>query len=148
MLLFLCSAIIGCTEKEYPPPEFVYIAGESFQETVVLSASTNKVAVGKPIVLHATRSSNGFVKVKHSTLPQNISWWRREPPAFEEEVADNLRWVVSPRGDAKFNIGFNSDHTREVVFSKPGKYQLVGYSAVWGSSETKSKNVIEIEVVE
>jgi hypothetical protein len=55
----------------------------------------------------------------------------RPPPAHEPEVADNLRWEAAPAGQAKFNLEYRPDHTREVVFSEAGMFTLESSSAVW-----------------
>lgn len=144
-VLVLCLILSsGCEPR---PPENVYVPGPSAQETVTISVSKVKGKVGEPLILHASRKTRGYILVKSSTLPEEACWWRSEPPAEEKEVADNLKWVIEPSGSATFNVNYRSDHARDVVFLKAGKYKLKGYSAVWCPPVTASDEV-EIEISE
>ena len=81
------------------------------------------------------------MQVPYSDVPDGVQWWRSQPPAFEEEVAGNLRWIVEPTGAARFNTDFRPDLTREVRFSKPGTYTLSATSNIYGKEPVSSKRV-------
>ena len=136
--------LIGCGEVK---PEYVYVPGPAFKETITARASATQVKTGQPVILSASRNVSGYIKVKYTDIPEiTTPWWTSEPPAFEESVADNVRWVAAPPEGVKFNINFRSNRTREVTFSKAGQYRLIGYSGR-GGREVPG-NVIEIEVVD
>ena len=144
-LRFLICVVMfwGCVDN---PPAYVFVPGENAKQTLTVSASHQQVAVGDPLVLHATRHTEGFVKVRYKSLSSDTNWRRQEPPAYEAEVADNLHWFVNPSGDAQFNTDMRKDHTREVRFFKPGNYILKASSAAWRGTATWS-NTIKVEVV-
>jgi hypothetical protein len=97
------------------------------------------------LVLHGQRWATGFIQVSYSEVPDDVQWWRSQPPAFEKEVAGNLRWIVKPDGFALFNTDFRADLTREVRFSQPGTYTLYATSSTY-VSEPVTSNKVEITV--
>lgn len=138
-------ALVGCSEQVEQVPEYVYVPGNSVTETVTIAASQLNIVIDTPVTLHATRKTSGYKKVKYTSLKKDACWWRREPPAYEQEVSDNLLWIVSPTGAHRFNTNFRTDHTREVIFTRPGKYKLYAESALWCPPRTVS-NTIELAV--
>lgn len=128
-----------------PPPAEVFIPGPEATTTVSVSASSAHAAVGEPVVLTAERRASGFIQVPIGKVPEGVGWWRSEPPSYEESVADNLRWMVQPEGQSRFNTDFRPDHKRIVQFTSPGVYRLHGISALYGPSTVRS-NEITIEV--
>lgn len=142
-LLVMFLALTGCQDEI---PAYVYVPGKDAKETVIVSASTLKGKVNEPVILHATRETTGFIRVKYSTLSDPRNYWRKEPPAFEQEVAGNLRWIIDPSGAHFMNLDYRIDQTREVIFKKAGKYRLYGFSAVYIPPNTRS-NTIEIEII-
>jgi hypothetical protein len=144
-IIFGLVLVVGCYDP--PPPERVFVPGPDFSSTVTISVSTTKAAVDDPVILYASRMTSGFVEIPYTDVQPGVQWWRQMPPAFEKEVAGNLRWFVEPDGRAKFNTNFRKDFTREVRFTEPGKYELYGVSAAYGPERISSKTII-IEVVE
>jgi hypothetical protein len=137
--------IAGCSDP--PSPEYVFIPGPDISTTVTISVSTTKTTVDEPVILYASRTANGFVEIPYAELQENIQWWRQMPPAYEREVAGNLRWLVEPEGKVRFNTNFRKDFTREVRFLEPGTYKVHGISSVYGPEPVTSKTVT-IEVGE
>ena len=136
--------IAGCYNPG--PPSRVYIPGPDASVSITVSVSSNQTAVNEPVILYASRTTSGFVEVPFSQVPEGVRWWRRMPPAHEEEVAGNLRWIVKPEGKARFNTDFRSDFTREVRFTEPGTYELYGVSAGYGPEPVASETIV-IKVV-
>ena len=66
--------------------------------------------------------------------------------AAEPEVADNLRWLASPDGSARFNVEYRQDRTREVTFSRPGTFVLRATSVVYCGDDVAARP-IAIKVV-
>jgi hypothetical protein len=128
----------GCQERS---PEYVFVAGRGYSQVVTAWSEHDVVKVNQPVVIHASRISGPFERVKRTSVDGRTRWWKREPPHQEPEVSGNLRWVVSPEGTALFNTRLRPDHAREITFSKPGQYVLRGYSAVWNGSPTASNEV-------
>ena len=144
-LLFGLVLVVGCYDP--PPPEKVFIPGPDVSTTVTISVSTKKAAVDEPVILYASRTSSGFVEMPYNDVPSGVQWWRQMPPAYEKEVAANLKWIVEPEGKAQFNTNFRKDFTREVRFSEPGTYKLYGISSAYGPKPVSSKTIV-LEVVE
>ena len=137
--------VVGCYDQ--PPPEKVFIPGPDVSTTVAISVSTKKAAVDEPVILYASRTTSGFVEIPYNDVPSGVQWWRQMPPAYEKEVAANLKWIVKPEGKAKFNTNFRKDLTRKVRFSEPGTYKILGISAGYGPEPVSSKTIV-LEVVE
>ena len=144
-LIFWLILVAGCYDP--PPPEKVFVPGPDVSTTVTISVSTTKAAVDEPVILYASRMASGFVEMPYDNVPSGVQWWRQMPPAYEKEVAANLKWIVEPEGSARFNTDLRMDFTREVRFSKPGVYRLRAVSAAYGPVPVPSKTVT-IEVVE
>ena len=144
-LLFSLVLIAGCYDP--PPPEKVFVPGPDASTAITISVSTTKATVDEPVVLYASRTNSGFVEIHYADVQPGVQWWRSIPPGYEEEVAGNLRWIVEPEGKAKFNTNLRKDFTREVRFSEPGTYKILGISAGHGPEPVSSKTVT-IEVVE
>jgi hypothetical protein len=114
-------------------PAVLFVAGGGFAE--VIEATTDGggspvLRVGEALVLRARRSAGPWRAIDPATLGEGVCAWGEEPPSVEPEVADNLRWIATPAEPATFNVTYRQDHTREVRFSAPGEYVLVGQSDV------------------
>ena len=145
VLLFGLVLVVGCFDP--PPPEKVFVPGPDVSTTVTISVSTTKAAVDEPVILYASRMASGFVEMPYDNVPSGVQWWRQMPPAYEKEVAANLKWIVEPEGSARFNTDLRMDFMREVRFSKPGVYRLRAVSASYGPTPVTSKT-LTLEVVE
>ena len=135
----------GCYDP--PPPERVFVPGPEMKSSVTIAVSAKRVAVDEPVVLFASRTTSGFVEEPYEDVAPGVQWWRQMPPAYEKEVAANLRWIVKPEGKAVFNTDFRKDLTREVRFPEPGAYELYGVSTGYVPEPVTSRTVT-IEVVE
>ena len=130
---------VSACEKE---PRLVYVPASPLEVELLVSASATEVTVGVPLVLHAERYYRGqWTEVERTSLPEGQCWLGRPPPQREPEVADNLDWKSSPNDPARFNVVYRQDRTREVVFSKPGKYVLNATSAVYCGSPVRAKPI-------
>jgi len=144
-LIFFLALVAGCYDP--PPPARVFIPGPDANVAITIAASATSAVVDEPIILFASRRTSGFVETPYTDRPDGVQWWRQMPPAYEKEVAANLKWIVKPEGKAKFNTNFRKDLTREVRFSEPGTYEILGISAGHGPEPVSSKSVT-IKVVE
>lgn len=144
-LLCILALVAGCYDP--PPPARVFAPGPEASTAITISVSTTKASVGEPVILFASRRTSGFVEIAYTEVPEGVQWWRQMPPAYEKEVADNLRWMVEPDGIGRFNTDLRKDHTRVVRFSEPGTYEIHGVSAGYGTESVSSKTVT-IEVGE
>ena len=144
-LLLGLVLVAGCYDP--PPPEKVFIPGPHAKTEITIAVSDNRVNVNEPVILYASRRTSGFVEIPYSELPEGVQWWRQIPPIDEVEVAGNLKWIVEPEGKARFNTDLRKDHTREVRFTEPGRYEIYGVSAFPGPENVGSKTVV-IEVHE
>src|SRR5262245_38095621 len=130
-LSVLLPAIVVASACQSEPTR-VFVPDGPSEVTLIIGASTREVAVDQPVVLHAERVTRGrWQQVDRATLAEGRCWMAQPPPARELEVADNVRWRVTPQVPARFNTAFRRDHTREVTFSRAGSYTVEATSAVW-----------------
>lgn len=110
------------------PPEFVYQRGPQVQVEVRVRAERDQAAVNDWITLYATRRITGdWQRVRLAGLPEGTPWLSAPPPAFEAEVAANLRWFTDPQGASRMDVptlATASLMTRKVRFERPGVYRL------------------------
>lgn len=124
---FAIAAMLGCEKT----PQEVFVPATAQKVKLVVTASTTHLAAGDSAVFSAERWNTGeWKKVSTKELSADQCWMVNPPESFEEEVADNLRWEISPREGVRLNAGFRSDHTREVIFEKPGIYVVRSSSKV------------------
>ena len=141
----LSVLLIGGCEKE---PEFVYILDAPQSVAISASSSLTKIQPGDEVVLHVRRSTTGrWRKIPMKERTKDQCRMVRVPPMSEDEVADNVRWTISPETSPRFNLEFRADHTRSLVLSEPGIYSLSASTGVWcepGRSVTASPIGIEV----
>jgi len=125
----------------------VYAPGPEASVSITVAASTLTTVVDEPVVLYASRRTGGYVQIPNAELPAGVRWWRQLPPAYEEEVAANLKWIVKPEGKARFNTDLRKDFTREVRFTQPGTYSIHGVSSLY-VPEPVTSPVLTIQVLE
>ena len=128
LTIVLASAIaMGC--KQQSP--MVYVLDGPQDVTLKVSASATEVKVGETIVLHAQRRAVGkWKQIPRDQLTQGQCWLYTQPPELEEEVADNLEWVVQPENAVRFDTTFRMDHTRPVTMLIQGRVTLRPLTAV------------------
>lgn len=132
--------LAACTSE----PERVFVPGGSFEHQVEVSTSQGAAAtvhVGEDLVLHARRLSGPWKEVARKDLAQDACWVGGPPERVEREVADNIQWIVSPEGQATFNLDLREDHTRTVRFSEAGRYELRAVSKIWCSPPVTSNGL-------
>jgi hypothetical protein len=144
--LFLALGFLAACSGP-PPPQKVFVPGPHVNTTISISVSATRVAVNEPVFLFATRRTEGYIEVPYGDLPEGVRWWRKMPPAYEKEVAANLRWIAKQEGSARFNTDFRKDLTREVRFTEPGTYELYALSSTF-SPEPVTSETLTIEVTE
>jgi hypothetical protein len=122
--------LAACSE---PPPEFCFVPAEDYKISVEIAVPREAV-VGEWIPLRAQRRSGPWKRVKSAEILPDASWFRKPPPAYESEVADNLTWHTEPPGVARFDIPRAPlTHERKAMFSQPGTYRI------WGSNSYPTK---------
>jgi hypothetical protein len=135
-LALLLVAAAACQDE----PRLVYVPVSPPQVELLVSASATEVAANVPVVLRAERRYRGeWRQVERASLRDGQCWLGRPPPEREPEVADNLRWLASPDGSARFNVVYRTDRTREVVFEKPGSYVLQATSVVYCGDDVTAR---------
>jgi hypothetical protein len=141
--LAVAATLLACQGE----PRLVYVPSSEPQVELLVSASATEVSVGEPVILHAERRSRGeWKQVEKSSLSSDQCWRGSPPPAFEREVADNLRWEALPAGGALFNVVYREDRTRELVFLKAGTFTLESSSAIWCSPNNAKGRPIKFVV--
>ena len=143
--MLVATLASGCDTE----PLFVYVLEAPQAVELAISTSADKVRVDQPFVLKAERRTRGrWKRIAMRQRSPESCYMRRVPPEFEPEVADNLRWHVSPEGAARFNIDNRPDHTRLVVISRPGQYTLTASTSVWCErNRSVMAPAIQIEVI-
>lgn len=125
--LAVALGLVGCESI----PEVVYVPETAPEVSLTISAEATTVEAGRPLVLHATRSTRGRWRLaRFADLPPDACWMAELPPSEEAEVADNLQWTArTPL--ATFNVDLRQDRTRAVTFAGAGTVVLEATSAVW-----------------
>jgi len=145
LALGLVLLLIACA----PKPDRVFVPGAPFKHAVHVTTSQGvsaKVRVGEWLTLHASRETGPWVEVARESLGPDGCWVAPPPPALEEEVSDNLRWMAQPAEPAVFNLDIRDDHTRQVRFAAAGRYTLKASSSTWCSPHVDSGNELSIDV--
>ena len=128
LAIVLVSAIASGCKQQSP---MVYVLDGPQDVTLKVSASATEVKVGETIVLHAQRRAVGkWKQIPRDQLTQGQCWLYTPPPELEEEVADNLEWVVQPENAVRFDTTFRMDHTRPVTMLIQGRVTLRPLTAV------------------
>jgi hypothetical protein len=143
----LAVLMAACTRS---PPDQVFVPAKSFEYSIEATTGLGLepvVKVGEGLTLHAKRRSGPWAEVARTSLPTDGCWVAPPPLPEEAEMADNVRWIVEPEGQATFNLGLTADHTRIVRFAKPGRYTLGVITSMW-CSPPKAGNTITVVVRE
>lgn len=127
--VLLCLLIPACLPQA---DKTVYVPGPSYSESLSVTSEQGVRATLAPdeqLTLHAERRTGPWVAISRDSLDADACWLVSAPPPHEPEVADNVRWLVDPEGDATFNLGLRADRTRQVHFDNPGVYRITAQSA-------------------
>jgi hypothetical protein len=128
--LFVTAALAfaaGCSQQQ----PMVYVLEGPQEVRLVSSASTTQVKRGETVVLHVERRVTGnWKQIPRDQLTPGQCWLYTKPPELEQEVADNVEWVVEPEDAVRFNGEFRMDHTRIATMMMPGRVKLTPFTAV------------------
>ena len=106
-----------------------------------------RASVGQEILLSASRKNHGgWIEVPRESLSPDDCWMVQPPDPFEEQVAGNVRWILTPPEHARFNLGLREDGKRSLVISEPGSYTLTATSSVWCGESVASDNLIVLKI--
>lgn len=129
-LVFLCAGLAlasGCKGQE----PLVYVLASEQKVTLTPSTSASSVKQGEQVVLRLQRRAVGeWKKIPRNQLTPGQCWLYTPPPQLEQEVADNVEWVVTPELAVRFDETFRMDHTRIATMMRSGTIVLTPLSAV------------------
>lgn len=109
----------------------VYVLDGKQEVKLVSSASATQVKRGETVVLHLERRVTGnWKQIPRNQLTPGQCWLYTPPPQVEEEVADNVEWVVEPDGAVRFNPELRLDHTRIATMVSSGRVKLTPFTQV------------------
>lgn len=131
------AGLHACSQE----PEFVYVPAEDYVIAVEISLPAEARA-GEWVTLSAQRRAGPWKRVPRADAPAGVVPFKRPPPQFEAEVADNLHWITEP-ASARFDIPNGTSHVRKVRFDEPGTYQVWARNAY--PTDAKS-NVVTVTV--
>ncbi len=134
-LLFSCQ----------PNAPTVFVPAPAYTQTVEVRTDqgiTATIAVGEPLLLYATLRAGPWTEVPRDVGTKGDCWLESEPPELAENVANGVQWLVDPPGNARFNIEFRNDGSRDVSFKAPGQYELVALSAFWCAPKYESNRIV------
>jgi hypothetical protein len=128
--LFMTAALAlaaGCSQRQ----PMVYVLEGQQEVKLTSSASAVQVKRGEQVVLHVERRITGNWKpIPRDQLTPGQCWLYTPPPELEQEVADNVEWVVEPEEAVRFNAEFRMDHTRIATLMRTGPVKLTPFTAV------------------
>lgn len=129
-LVFLSAGLAlasGCKGQE----PLVYVLASEQKVTLTPSTSTSRVKQGEQVVLRLQRRAVGeWKQIPRNQLTPGQCWLYTPPPQLEQEVADNVEWVVTPELAVRFDETFRMDHTRIATMMRSGTIVLTPLSAV------------------
>lgn len=129
-LVFLCAGFAlasGCKGQE----PLVYVLASEQKVTLTPSTSASSVKQGEQVVLRLQRRAVGeWKQIPRNQLTPGQCWLYTQPPQVEQEVADNVEWVVTPELAVRFDETFRMDHTRIATMMRSGTIVLTPLSAV------------------
>ena len=144
LVLVLCACLAASCHSE---SRFVFIPENESSATLSIGVSTVRAATGEEILLSASRKNHGgWVEVPRKSLSPDDCWMVQPPDPVEQEVAGNVRWLLAPLGQGKFNLGLREDGKRTLVISEPGTYTLTATSSVWCGESVASENRIVLNI--
>jgi hypothetical protein len=124
-------------------PEYVYIPANDYSISVEIRVPETGT-INQWIPLRASRKSGPWKRVRSSEVPPETNWYSNPLPAFEQEVADNLDWIVDPPKLAQLDVTpVFPGHVRAIRFKAPGVYRLQAHNAF--PTQAKS-NVVTIKI--
>lgn len=143
LLLAFAALTAAC---QPPPPNVVWVPAQDFEATLVVGlddGSGKEHGIGEWIVLDAERSMGPWIQVAYENLPPKATWLRQPPPAHEEGVQANVRWVVEPSGSCQFNIPTARNiRSRMIQCNQPGIFQL------WAESNRPDGGFVKSNILE
>ena len=145
LVLVICAWLAASC---YSEPRSVFIPDNESSAILSIGANTVHAVEGEEILLSASRNNHGaWVEVPWENLSPDDCWMVQPPNPVEEEVAGNVRWLLTPSEHGKFNLGLRDDGKRTLVISEPGSYTLTATSSVWCGESVESKNRIVLTIL-
>jgi hypothetical protein len=122
--------------------DWVYLPAPGSTPTVEISVP-NLARQGVWIELNARRRNGRWTRVRRRDVARGQSAAPVEPPAIEEGVQANVRWIVEPGGIAEFNLPTpdGDPFRRRVRFQQPGVYTIRAHSAYPASVDSQTITV-------
>jgi hypothetical protein len=144
LVFAVCAWLAASCHSE---PRFVFTPENESSATLSIGVNTVHAATGEEILLSASRKYHGaWVEVPRKGLSPDDCWMVQPPDPVEQEVAGNVRWLLAPSGQGKFNLGLREDGKRTLVISEPGTYTLTATSSVWCGEPVASDNRIVLKI--
>lgn len=144
LVLVVCACLTTSCNRE---PLSVFIPENESTATLNISVSTVRAATGDEILLSASRKHHGdWVEVSRKSLAPDACWMVQPPDPVEDEVAGNVRWLLTPSNPGKFNLGLRADGKRTLVISETGSYTLTAASSVWCGEGVESENKVVLTI--
>jgi hypothetical protein len=127
LVLAALAGAAGCKAQE----PMVYVLASEQKVTLTSSASATSVKQGEQITLRVQRRAVGeWKQIPRAQLTPGQCWLYTPPPELEQEVADNVEWVVEPEQAVRFDTTFRMDHTRIATMVRSGTIVIQPLSAV------------------
>ena len=144
LVCVVCACLAASCNRE---PLLVFIPENESTASLSISVSTVRAATGEEILLSASRKHHGaWVEVPRKSLAPDACWMVKPPDPVEDEVAGNVRWLLTPSDPGKFNLGLREDGKRTLVISEPGSYTLTAASSVWCGESVESGNRVVLKI--
>lgn len=142
--LLICTWLASSCNSE---PRTVFVPETESSSTLSIGVSSARASLSENILLSASRKNYGaWIEVPRTSLSPDACWMVQPPDSFEEQVAGNVRWVLSPPEHGEFNLGLREDGKRTLVISEPGTYSLTATSSVWCGESVASENLIVLKI--
>ena len=146
VFVLVCALLISSCN---PEPQFVFVTETQSSASLNIGASSVSVSQGEEILLSASRENHGsWLEVPRKSLSADDCWMVEPPSPYEEQVAGNVKWILTPAENGTFNLGLRKDGKRSLVISEPGAYELIAISSVWCGEPVESENRIALEITD
>jgi hypothetical protein len=142
--LLICAWLASSCNSE---PRTVFVPETESSASLRIGVSSVRASTGEEILLSASRKNHGgWIEVPRKSLSPDACWMVQPPDPLEEQVAGNVRWILTPPEQGKFNLGLREDGKRSLVISEPGTYTLAATSSVWCGESVASENLIILKI--
>ena len=124
--LVIIALLVGVGTIVFIRKHTVFVPATDFRHEISIVVPS-EAYVGEWIPLRASRRIGPW---RRTIARRSVNTTDVIPPAFQEQVAANVRWMVSPERIAEFDVAgiTKSDDadpwSRSVRFSRPGAFQI------------------------